>query len=48
MRRLHLSLPLLLAAEPTKFDLGEGGYAFGSGSMSRAAIVSKGRCTRRT
>jgi hypothetical protein len=30
-------------AEPDKVDLGEGGYAFGSGSMSRAAIVSKGR-----
>ena len=31
------------AAEPAKVDLGDGGYAFGSGSMSRAAIVSKGR-----
>jgi hypothetical protein len=30
-------------AEPAKVDLGDGGWAFGSGSMSRAAIVSKGR-----
>jgi hypothetical protein len=30
-------------AEPARVDLGEGGWAFGSGSMSRAAIVADGR-----
>ena len=29
-------------AMPDRVELGEGGWAFGSGSMSRAAIVAKG------
>jgi hypothetical protein len=31
------------SAEPDRVELGEGGWAFGSGSVSRAAVVSKGR-----
>jgi hypothetical protein len=31
------------SATPDRVDVGEGGWAFGSGSMSRAAVVSKGR-----
>jgi hypothetical protein len=31
------------AATPDRVELGEGGWAFGSGSMSRAAVVAKGR-----
>lgn len=30
-------------ATPDRVDLGDGGWAFGSGSMSRAAVVAKGR-----
>jgi hypothetical protein len=30
-------------ATPDPVELGEGGLAFGSGSMSRAAVVAKGR-----
>lgn len=30
-------------ATPDRLDLGEGGWAFGSGGMSRAAVVAKGR-----
>jgi hypothetical protein len=30
-------------AKPDRVDLGDGGWAFGSGSTSRAAIVAKGR-----
>lgn len=31
------------SAEPDRVELGEGGWAFGSGAVSRAAVVSKGR-----
>jgi len=31
------------SATPDRVELGEGGWAFGSGSMSRAAVVSNGR-----
>jgi hypothetical protein len=30
-------------ATPDRLDLGDGGWAFGSGSMSRAAVVANGR-----